>query len=130
MYVTSRDECYIFASGDSEIDPIMRQDVPELQCDHEEADTSVILHSKHTAEAHDHIIVKMPDTDVLVLCIAMQKTIAKDVIMVTGTGNKFRLIDTTAVSDALGEELYVYVCQDFMLSQVQYIVLTRNTCMQ
>ena len=78
-----------------------------MQCDHEEADTSLLLHSEHAAEAHDRIIVKTPDTDVLVVCIAMQKTIAKDVIMVTGTGNKFRLIDTTAVSDALGEELCV-----------------------
>ena len=105
MYVTSRDECYVFTSGDFEIDPVMRQDVPELQCGHEEADTRLLLHSKHAAEAHDRIIVKTPDTDVLVLCIAKQKTIGKDVFMMTGTGNKFRLIDTTPVSDALGEEL-------------------------
>ena len=105
MYLTSRDECYVFTSGDFEIDPVMRQDVPELQCGHEEADTRLLLHSKHVAEAHDRIIVKTPDTDMLVLCIAMQKTIGKDVFMMTGTGNKFRLIDTTAVSDALGEEL-------------------------
>jgi hypothetical protein len=105
MYVTWRDECHVFTSGDSEIDPVQRQNVPELQCDHEEADTRLLLHSKHAAEAHDHIIVKTPDTDVFVLCMTMQSTIGKEVYMMTGTGNKFRLIETQAVSDALGEKL-------------------------
>ena len=105
LYVTSRDKCHVFTSGDSEVDFVLRQDVPELQCDHEEADTRLLLHSKHAAEAHDRIIVKTPDTDVFVLCIAMQNAIGKDVYMMTGTGNKFRLIDTHAVSDALGEKI-------------------------
>ena len=105
MYVTSRDECHVFTPGDSEIDLVLRQDVPELQCDHEEADTRLLLHSKHAAEAYDHIIVKTPDTDVFVLCVAMQNTIGKDVHMMTGTGNKFRLINIQAVLDSLGELL-------------------------
>ncbi len=105
MYVTSRDECHVFTPGDSEIDLVLRQDVPELQCDHEEADTRLLLHSKHAAEAYDHIIVNTPDTDVFVLCVAMQNTIGKDVHMMTGTGNKFHLINIQAVSDSLGELL-------------------------
>lgn len=105
MYVTSKEKCHRLTSGVSHSDPILRQEVAELDCDHEEADTRLLLHSKHAASNHDHVIIKTPDTDVFILCIAMQKTIGKDLFVMTGTGNKFRLINTSAVSDALGEEL-------------------------
>ena len=105
MYVTSKTKCHLLTPGVSQTDPIQRQDVPELESDHEEADTRLLLHSKHAADSHDHIIIKTPDTDVFILCTAMQKAIGKDLMVMTGTGNKFRLIDTTALSDALGEEL-------------------------
>ena len=36
---------------------------------------------------------------------AMQKTIGKKLYLMTGNGNKFRVIDVAAVSDALGKEL-------------------------
>lgn len=94
LYITTKDECHVFRSGNSEIDTILRQDVPEFHCDHEEADTRLLLHSKHASETHDRIIVKTADTDVFVLCISMQKTINKNIYMMTGVGNKFRLIDT------------------------------------
>ena len=105
-YITSKDECHVFRSGNSEIDTILRQDVPELHCDHEEADTRLLIHSKHTSETHDRIIVKTPDTDVFVVCTSMQKIINKNIYMMTGIGNKFCLIDTQAISEALGEKLY------------------------
>ena len=91
MYVTSKTKCHLLTPGVTETDPIQRQEVPELESDHEEADTRLLLHSKHAAESYDHIIVKTPDTDVFVLCIAMQKVIGKDLKVMTGTGNKFRL---------------------------------------
>ena len=46
-------------------DPILGQDLPELESDHEEVDTQLLLHSKHAANTHDRIIVKTPDTDTL-----------------------------------------------------------------
>ena len=105
MYITSRSKCILLTPGVSPNDPVVAQEIPELTSDHEEADTRVLLHSKHAAGSHEGIIIKTPDTDVFVLCTTMQKTIAKDMFLMTGTGNRFRLIDVSAVSDGLGEDL-------------------------
>ena len=58
-----------------------------------------------TVGPHDTIIVKTPDTDVFLLCIAMRRTIGKNLFVMAGTGNRFRITDTSGISDALGEEL-------------------------
>lgn len=105
FYVNSADRCYLISPGLSQSDRVQRIEVPALRCDHEEADTRLLLHSKHAAEEYDDILIKSPDTDVLVLCTAMQKTIGKKLYLMTGTGNKFRVIDIASISDALGEEL-------------------------
>jgi hypothetical protein len=89
-----------------------QQDVSELQCDHEEADTSLLLHSKHAAEAHDRIIVKTPDTDVLVLCRLWWLVQETNFASWTPQLYQKHLV-----------KRFAYVCQDFMLSQIQYIVL-------
>ena len=66
--------------------------------------------SKHAAESHDTIIIKTPDTDVFLLCIAMSWTIGKNLFVMAGTGNRFRIIDTSAISDA-----YAVACLDSCL---------------
>lgn len=105
MYVTTKEKCLLFTSGISRADRVLTQEVPQLECDHEEADTRLLLHFKAAADTHQRIIIKTPDTDVFVLCVAMQKTVDKELLMMTGTGTKFRLIDISAVSNVLGEEL-------------------------
>ena len=49
----------------------MREAV-ELGCDHEEADTWLLLNAKHAAKDHGRIIIQSPHTDALVLCVAFQ----------------------------------------------------------
>ena len=44
--------------------------VPLLRSDHEEADTRLLLHAKHASQTHRRIVIRSPDTDVAVLCIA------------------------------------------------------------
>ena len=105
FYVNSKDKCILLSPGSSQSDTVQRTEVAELRCDHKEADTRLLVHSRHAAEAHDEIIIKSPDTDVFVLCTAMQKTIGKKLFLMTGNGNKFRVLDVAAVSDALGEKL-------------------------
>lgn len=105
MYITSKDKCYLLSPGTSPSDAVQRREIPDLESDHEEADTRLLLHSRHAARTHREILIKSPDTDVFVLCTAMQKTIGKKLYLMTGTGNRFRLIDICAISDALGEEM-------------------------
>lgn len=105
VYLTSRDKCIRLAPRLCNSDPVLKEEVPELESDHEEADTRLILHAKHASSSHDRIIVKTPDTDVFLLCTAMQTSIAKPLYVMTGTGNKLRLIDVKSISNGLGEDL-------------------------
>ena len=55
----------------------MREAV-ELDCDHEEADTQLLLITKHAAKDHGRIVIQSPDTDALVLCVAFQNEINRE----------------------------------------------------
>ena len=66
LYVTSGSNCAKLWSRNE----ILRHDhVIELSdCDHEEANTRMMLHAAHTANCGHHtIIIKSPDTDVFIL---------------------------------------------------------------
>ena len=45
--------------------------VPELHCDHIEADTRLFLHSKHAAENHSNIILSSADSDIFVIGLSL-----------------------------------------------------------
>ena len=93
MYVTSKEECYVFSSNTSDGENIVRSDCPELKSNHEEADTRMLLHAKHASRSHDTMVIKSPDTEVFILSVAMLHNFgSKDLFMITGTGNKFRII--------------------------------------
>jgi hypothetical protein len=106
LYATSKEKCYSFSRGIADECLVVFNKVLELESNHEEADTRLLLHTKHAAVANDRVI-KSPDTDVFLLCILMQRAIEKDVYFMTGTGNRFRLIDIQAVVETMDEK----VCQ-------------------
>ena len=103
MYITSKDRCYLLVPGSSPNAVLLHQEIRELESNHEEADTRLLLHSQHASFSHDRIIVKCSDTDVFVLCIANQNNITKPLLLMTGTGNKLCIIDISAISRSLGE---------------------------
>ena len=106
MYVTSKEKCYVFSSNVSDEDNIVCSNCPELRSNHEEADTRMLLHAKHASRSHDTTVIKSPDTDVFILLVAMLHNFgSKDLFMITGTGNKFRIIHINLISEALGEKL-------------------------
>jgi hypothetical protein len=80
--VTRKEKCLLIASGTTQTEHVSTREVPQLERDHEEADTQLLLHYKAAALSHQRVP-----------CIAMQKTIGKELLMMTGTGNKFCLID-------------------------------------
>ena len=86
---------------------VVCDEVSELKSSHKEADTCLLLHAKHAAIENDRVIIKTPDTDVFLLCIAMQRVIEKDLYFMTGTGNRFRVVRIRAIAETLGEN----VCQ-------------------
>ncbi|KXJ20012.1 hypothetical protein AC249_AIPGENE15286 [Exaiptasia diaphana] len=44
--------------------------IAELQSDHEEADTRLLLHAKHAAVSHPRIVIQSPDTDVVLIALS------------------------------------------------------------
>jgi hypothetical protein len=79
--VTSKEKCFHFSHGRSDDDLVVCNEILELECNHEEADTRLLLHAKHAATNNDAIIIKSPDTDIFVLCIAIQRAIEKEIFL-------------------------------------------------
>ena len=52
--------------------------VTALHCDHEEADTRMLLHAKHASQDAQRVVIQSPDTDVLLLCVTRNDEIKCD----------------------------------------------------
>ncbi|XP_065671561.1 uncharacterized protein LOC136089469 [Hydra vulgaris] len=95
LYFTYEDKCYRFTSFDSELVVV---EVNDLKCDHEEADTRLMLHVQHASNTKQNIIVKSSDTDVFVLCTFVKCLLPKiDLYFWTGQRNLQRIISINNV---------------------------------
>lgn len=77
----------------------------ELCCDHEEADTRLLLHARHASTVHDHVIIRSPDTDVFILMLGHKPAISATMYFDTGTGNNRRILDVGKIHLTLGRDL-------------------------
>ena len=88
---------------------VFRQLVPELCCQHEEADTRVVFHMNHikTAKTETYLTVRANDTDILIILlyhIANEENVP-NVWMDLGfsKNNSRRYIDVTTLANNLGK---------------------------
>ena len=90
------------ASGTVQVEPIV-----QLSCDHEEADTRMLLHAKYVVDNSNgaSVIIRSPDTDVFVIAVGLSQEIASPLYFHTGKDDKERTIDVGAVQQELGDEL-------------------------
>ena len=72
--------------------------IQELQSDHQEGDTRLLLHGKHASEDHDKVVIVSPDTDVFLIALSKSPLIQSHLYMLTGTGKHTRIIDFEAVA--------------------------------
>ena len=80
--------------------------VEELCSNHEEADTRMFLHASHASNAgHRHILIKSSDTDVEVLACHLQESIHAEVVILSGTRSRARLVSVSSVCDTLGVDV-------------------------
>ncbi|CAC5416585.1 unnamed protein product [Mytilus coruscus] len=78
----------------------------ELLSKQEEADTKMFLHAKHAADkSFDSIVIKSSDTDVEVLACYFQNCISSNIIILTGTSSKCRLLNMQSMCAKLGENV-------------------------
>lgn len=80
------------------------EDVPELNCSHEEADTRMLLHAAHAYQHNSQkITIHSPDTDVLVLCVSFQHVFPPSLLsFCTGVSDNRRTIDVSSIAGSLG----------------------------
>lgn len=77
--------------------------MPFLFCNQEEADTRLLLHAKDAAQSCERIIIKSPDTDVLVLSIHHFSHVGcEELWLRMGTKDKLRFIPVHNISEELG----------------------------
>ena len=73
--------------------------IQELNSNHEEADTRMVLHATHASSDSNPIVISSPDTDVFVICLVFQHIINLDIFFLTGVKNSRRTIDISAVAE-------------------------------
>lgn len=93
-----------------EQDAVVVTPVAELQSDHEEADTRLLLHAKHASPSHSNVIIKSPGTDVMVLSVAFAIDLGINLFLITGSGNFARIINVSKIASVYGHS----VCQSIL----------------
>ena len=95
VFLTLGEECWKLGSTGIEA-------VPELQSNHEEADTRMILHARHV---QGPCMIHADDTDVLVLILSHSNTLDA-AYMKAGRGSKSRIINIKSVrGDRIAKDL-------------------------
>jgi len=99
MFVTSKEKCIKIT--DSAV-----EDVPELCCQQEEADTRVLLHGKHASDTGSAAVIFVADdTDVFLLSMAFCTQITAPLYQKCGTKTRTHYIDITAVVNMNGSDV-------------------------
>ena len=100
VFLAHDSSCHSFVSNDCNL---VVEEIEALSYDHEEADTRLLLHSKHAAERSNRVIIKSPDNDVFIIAVALCKDISPGSNIYFQTGQKVkRIVDINKIADNLG----------------------------
>ena len=106
LYFCLDEVCFMYKSVNGEM---TRQGIQELNCQHEEVDTRIVLHVKHACEqlVLPNIVVRCVDTDVLIILLFHMLTAEGFVWMDVGhdRNNTRRYVDVTKLCGELGRKL-------------------------
>ena len=73
--------------------------VPELSCNHEKADTRVLLRTAHAASSgYKTVILQSPDIDVAVIAVSLAAQVSAQLLFCTETRHRVGLVDLTVVA--------------------------------
>lgn len=102
VYVAHGNECHRISPSE---DIVVVEEIVELQCDHEEADSRLFLHALHASQDHRNILLKSPDTDVFVIALYLNWFLPSSLYLETGSQNANRTLSIHAVAMAVGREV-------------------------
>ena len=84
---------------------VTTEEIDSLLCDHEEADTRLLLHYKHASKSYQSVVLKCADTDVFVLALFAYWNAQVNLVFDTGVGGKRRLVPIHLTAEKLGEDV-------------------------
>ena len=114
MSVTIQDQCW-------KLDSISCDHVPDLCCNHEEADARMILHMMHSGGTS---VTHCDDTDVLVLLLSHRGSFERCYLK-KRRGSKTRIIELALIAEKLVKQLAPGIHkQDFLRSLIGLHALT------
>ena len=77
--------------------------VTALHCGHEEANTRMLLHAKHSSQDAQRVVIQSPDTDVLLLCVTHNDEIECDKLWFrTGVKDRLHYIPAHKIAAGVG----------------------------
>lgn len=102
LYITYKSTCHKLQNLSG---ILVDENVATLNCDHEEADTRMFLHAAHASQSYKNIIIKSPDTDVLVLAISLIENINAHLFISYGTLKSMKIYDINVIYQTLGSDV-------------------------
>ena len=105
LFFVCRENCICLTSSNGVLVGVRPEE--DLFSSQEEADTRMILHCQHIAQHHPTsvIVVRSPDTDVLVLLLKFSQVINRTILFDTGIGNNRRLLNVNDIVSAKGSDI-------------------------
>ena len=110
MYVSFDEVCVCIQSNG------LCEPAEAFGCNHEEADTRILLHVNRICQSTENVVIHTPDTDVLLIAIAASGQIPGSLFIRTGTKNKARIISINKVKQSL------IICYDLQNIDIQLLL--------
>ena len=101
VFLAHEEKCHRLVEANGRM---MCSQVEELHSDHEEADTRMIAHAVHASGSYPNVIIKSPDTDVLLIALNACLDIDADIMFETGVGTGRRIISLGKIRHSLGDQ--------------------------
>ena len=103
LFVTHGDDCTTLVASEG---TVTASTVLELCSTQEEADTRMLLHASHASQnGHQRIAIKSSDTDVEVLACHYQAVIPAEIMLISGTTSRSRIVSIPRACEKLGPEI-------------------------
>ena len=102
LYASVDDTCYTITSEGSKDS----KEVPTLQCQQEEADGRLLLHTFHAAnEGYNSVLVCSEDTDVFIMSLVFRNEVGAFLFLKSRSHTRTKIIDITKVAASLGSKV-------------------------
>ena len=102
VFLAHGQTCHALRRAVDEVDVVP---IPSLRCDHEEADTRLLLHAHYTAVHAATVVIKSLDSDVFIICLGMWKQFPSEQLLHTSTGTNVRTINLHVVRQQIGDDI-------------------------